>query len=219
MGVSFFGFSATIASVVISSPAIEAASCRAVRTTLVGSMIPLDTKSPTMQLRWRNPHKPRAAMVSRPLGQRQPLRHAARPIRECRSLNTIAKRENRRRRCYTMGRRVNRRRSAQSIRLRETQSVRSSLCPAVLSAATLVSRAERGLIHNNLFPGGQNCRFDFLPRPFLIQSQVRRPTLTPSRTSEQQAASSVALMPSVLRRGRVEPCTQTNFLYSGLSDG
>ena len=46
MGVSFFGFSATIASVVISSPAIEAASCRAVRTTLVGSMMPLDTKSP-----------------------------------------------------------------------------------------------------------------------------------------------------------------------------
>jgi hypothetical protein len=33
MGVSFFGFSATMASVVISSPAIEAASCRAVRTT------------------------------------------------------------------------------------------------------------------------------------------------------------------------------------------
>ena len=37
IGVSFFGFSATIASVVISSPAIEAAPCRAVRTTLVGS--------------------------------------------------------------------------------------------------------------------------------------------------------------------------------------
>ena len=35
------GFSATIASVVISNPAIEAASCSAVRTTLVGSMMPL----------------------------------------------------------------------------------------------------------------------------------------------------------------------------------
>jgi hypothetical protein len=46
MGAFFFGFSATIASVVISSPAIEAASCRAVRTTLVGSMIPFETKSP-----------------------------------------------------------------------------------------------------------------------------------------------------------------------------
>ncbi len=46
MGVSFFGFSATIASVVISSLAIEAASCRAVRTTLVGSMMPFETKSP-----------------------------------------------------------------------------------------------------------------------------------------------------------------------------
>jgi hypothetical protein len=31
MGDSFFGFSATMASVVMSSPAIEAASCRAVR--------------------------------------------------------------------------------------------------------------------------------------------------------------------------------------------
>jgi hypothetical protein len=40
MGVSFLGFSATIASVVISNPAIEAASCSAVRTTLVGSMMP-----------------------------------------------------------------------------------------------------------------------------------------------------------------------------------
>ena len=40
IGLSFFGFSATIASVVISSPATEAASCRAVRTTLVGSMMP-----------------------------------------------------------------------------------------------------------------------------------------------------------------------------------
>jgi hypothetical protein len=46
MGASFLGFSATIASVVISNPAIEAASCSAVRTTLVGSMIPLPTKSP-----------------------------------------------------------------------------------------------------------------------------------------------------------------------------
>ena len=40
-GVSFLGFSATIASVVISNPAIEAASCSAVRTTLVGSIMPL----------------------------------------------------------------------------------------------------------------------------------------------------------------------------------
>ena len=39
--VFFLGFSATIASVVISNPAIEAASCSAVRTTLVGSMMPL----------------------------------------------------------------------------------------------------------------------------------------------------------------------------------
>jgi hypothetical protein len=101
-----------------------------------------------MQLRWRNPHKPRAAMVLRPLGQRQPLRLAARPIRECRSLNTKAKRGNRRRRCYTMGRRVNRRRLAQPIRLRETQFVRSRRCtPALLSAATRVRCAERGLIH------------------------------------------------------------------------
>jgi len=35
---SFFGLSATIASVVIRSPAIDAAFCRAARTTLVGSM-------------------------------------------------------------------------------------------------------------------------------------------------------------------------------------
>jgi hypothetical protein len=34
------GFSATIASVVISRPATDAASCSACRTTLVGSMIP-----------------------------------------------------------------------------------------------------------------------------------------------------------------------------------
>ena len=44
MGVSFLGLSATIASVVMSRPAIEAASCKAVRTTLVGSMIPCDTR-------------------------------------------------------------------------------------------------------------------------------------------------------------------------------
>ena len=37
---SFFGFSATIASVVISRPATDAASCSAARTTLVGSMMP-----------------------------------------------------------------------------------------------------------------------------------------------------------------------------------
>src|SRR5258707_8234899 len=41
MGVSFFGFSATIASVVMSRPAIEAASCSAVRTSLVGSNDPV----------------------------------------------------------------------------------------------------------------------------------------------------------------------------------
>lgn len=39
-GPSFFAFSATIASVVISKPAIEAASCSAVRTTLTGSITP-----------------------------------------------------------------------------------------------------------------------------------------------------------------------------------
>jgi hypothetical protein len=39
--VSFLGFSATIAFVVISSPATEAAPCSAARTTLVGSMMPL----------------------------------------------------------------------------------------------------------------------------------------------------------------------------------
>ena len=44
MGVCFFGSSATIASVVIRRPAIEAASCSAVRTTLVGSMMPLVTR-------------------------------------------------------------------------------------------------------------------------------------------------------------------------------
>ena len=40
---SFFGFSATMASVVIRSPAIDAAFCSAARTTLVGSMMPLVT--------------------------------------------------------------------------------------------------------------------------------------------------------------------------------
>ena len=39
-GAFFSGFSATIASVVTSRPATEAASCSAVRTTLVGSMMP-----------------------------------------------------------------------------------------------------------------------------------------------------------------------------------
>jgi hypothetical protein len=43
---SFFGTSATIASVVISRPAIKAASCRAVRTTLVGSIMPTYTIEP-----------------------------------------------------------------------------------------------------------------------------------------------------------------------------
>ena len=42
----FFGNSATIASVVISRPAMEAAPCSAIRTTLVGSMMPFDTKLP-----------------------------------------------------------------------------------------------------------------------------------------------------------------------------
>jgi len=36
-GLCFFGSSATIASVVISRPAMEAAPCSAIRTTLVGS--------------------------------------------------------------------------------------------------------------------------------------------------------------------------------------
>ena len=40
IGLSFFGFSATIASVVIRRPATEEASCSAVRTTLAGSMTP-----------------------------------------------------------------------------------------------------------------------------------------------------------------------------------
>src|SRR5215831_17563333 len=42
--VSFFGTSATMTSVVISRPAIEAASCKAQGTTLVGSMMPLLTR-------------------------------------------------------------------------------------------------------------------------------------------------------------------------------
>src|SRR4030088_2115294 len=41
---SFFGLSATMASVVIRSPAIDAAFCSAARTTLVGSMMPLVTR-------------------------------------------------------------------------------------------------------------------------------------------------------------------------------
>ena len=41
---SFFGLSATMASVVIRSPAIDAAFCNAARTTLVGSMMPLVTR-------------------------------------------------------------------------------------------------------------------------------------------------------------------------------
>src|SRR5215467_3813203 len=49
IGVSFLGLSATIASVVMSRPAIEAASCSAVRTTLVGSMIPCDTRFSNQQ--------------------------------------------------------------------------------------------------------------------------------------------------------------------------
>ena len=45
IGVSFLGFSATMASVVIKRPAIDAPSCSAMRTTLVGSMMPFFTKS------------------------------------------------------------------------------------------------------------------------------------------------------------------------------
>ncbi|SDR63518.1 hypothetical protein SAMN05519103_08707 [Rhizobiales bacterium GAS113] len=44
-GACFFGFSATSASVVISSEATEAASCKAVRTTLAGSITPAPTRS------------------------------------------------------------------------------------------------------------------------------------------------------------------------------
>ena len=43
---SFFGSSATIASVVMRSPATDAAPCNATRTTFVGSMMPLDTMLP-----------------------------------------------------------------------------------------------------------------------------------------------------------------------------
>ena len=42
----FFGASTTAASVVISRPATEAASCSAVRTTLAGSITPWATRSP-----------------------------------------------------------------------------------------------------------------------------------------------------------------------------
>src|SRR5712691_11965641 len=42
----FFGTSATIASVVMRRPATDAAPCNAARTTLVGSMMPLDTRLP-----------------------------------------------------------------------------------------------------------------------------------------------------------------------------
>ena len=49
-GDCFFGTSATIASVVIGQPAIEAASCSAVRTTFVGSMIPFDTRFSNLPL-------------------------------------------------------------------------------------------------------------------------------------------------------------------------
>jgi len=44
-GDCFFGASATIASVVTSRPATEAASCKAARTTLAGSTMPLSTMS------------------------------------------------------------------------------------------------------------------------------------------------------------------------------
>ena len=43
---SFFGISAIMASVVMRRPATEAASCRAVRTTLVGSMMPFWMRLP-----------------------------------------------------------------------------------------------------------------------------------------------------------------------------
>ena len=45
-GAFFFGFSATIASVVMSRPATEAASWSAVRTTLAGSITPCLTRLP-----------------------------------------------------------------------------------------------------------------------------------------------------------------------------
>ena len=44
-GASFFGSSATIASVVMSRPATDAASCNAVRTTLAGSTMPASSRS------------------------------------------------------------------------------------------------------------------------------------------------------------------------------
>src|SRR6476620_5736525 len=43
---SFFGLSATIASVVTSRPATELASCKATLTTLAGSMMPFPIRSP-----------------------------------------------------------------------------------------------------------------------------------------------------------------------------
>src|SRR6201989_2414104 len=45
-GLCFFGNSATMASVVMSKPATDAAPCSAARTTLVGSMIPLEMRLP-----------------------------------------------------------------------------------------------------------------------------------------------------------------------------
>ena len=42
-GADFLGSSATIASVVIRRPAMDAAFCSATRTTLVGSMMPYET--------------------------------------------------------------------------------------------------------------------------------------------------------------------------------
>ena len=45
IGASFFGFSAIMASVVMSRLATEAASCSAVRTTFVGSTMPAFTRS------------------------------------------------------------------------------------------------------------------------------------------------------------------------------
>ena len=49
-GSSFFGSSATIASVVIIRPAIDEAFCSAVRVTLVGSRMPNSTMSPNSPL-------------------------------------------------------------------------------------------------------------------------------------------------------------------------
>jgi hypothetical protein len=51
-GSDFFGFSATSASVEISSAATEAASCNAVRTTLAGSITPAFARS--WYRRWRH---------------------------------------------------------------------------------------------------------------------------------------------------------------------